>query len=123
MTEQTKDTASKVSPSPQPIEITEAAVKKVMASMKNEGKTGWGLRISVKIGGCAGFSYNMSFEEKPAEADEVIEQKGLKIFIEARALKMIRGIEIDYVDTLNESGFKFHNPNANSTCGCGTSFS
>ena len=110
-------------PTEYPISLTDGAITKALLSMKAEGKTGWGLKISVKIGGCAGYTYLLSFDENPLDNDEILQMQELKVFVDKNALRLIKGITIDYLDSLNESGFKFINPNAKTTCGCGTSFS
>ena len=103
--------------------LTDAAVGKIKAMMEKEGKPGHALRVGVVTGGCAGLSYDLRFQRNPYDNDTVIEQGDLKIFINPESLSFIKGLEIDYVDTLKESGFKYRNPNASSSCGCGTSFS
>ncbi|MDO8674489.1 MAG: iron-sulfur cluster assembly accessory protein [Candidatus Omnitrophota bacterium] len=103
--------------------LTDAAAAKVKAMMAKEGKEGYALRFGVTTGGCAGMSYELKFQKNPYENDIVFEQKGLKVIVNQESVEFIKGIEIDYVDTLRESGFKYHNPNAKSSCGCGTSFS
>ncbi len=105
------------------ISLTPSAVEKIKAMMEKEGKAGYGLRFGVKTGGCAGLSYEMSFQKSHYDNDHVIEQNGIQIFINEESLSFIKGIRIDYIDTLKESGFKYSNPNAKSSCGCGTSFS
>lgn len=102
--------------------LTDAAVAKIKAMMEKEGKQGCALRVGVVTGGCAGLSYDLRFQKNPYDNDTVLEQGDLKIFINPESLSFIKGLEIDYVDTLKESGFKYHNPNASSSCGCGTSF-
>lgn len=81
-----------------------------------------GLRIGVKGGGCSGFSYVLGFDIQK-EKDDVFEIEGLKVFMEKAHGIYLLGMEIDWVDGLNNRGFTFSNPNATSTCGCGTSFS
>lgn len=103
--------------------LTDAAAAKVKAMMAKEGKEGYALRFGVTTGGCAGLSYELKFQKSPYDNDIVFEQKGLKVIVNQESVEFIKGIEIDYVDTLRESGFKYHNPNAKSSCGCGTSFS
>ena len=103
--------------------LTAAAAEKVRSMMLKEGKEGSGLRLGVVTGGCAGLSYDMRFQKKPYDNDVVLEQHGLKIYINEESAPFLKGVEIDYVDTLKESGFKYKNPNAQSSCGCGTSFS
>jgi iron-sulfur cluster assembly accessory protein len=109
---------------PQPIlTLTQSAIDKVKSMMAKEEKAGYSLRVSVIPGGCAGLSYDMRFQKTPYENDTILEQGELKIFINPESLSFLQGIQIDYVDTLKESGFQFRNPNAKSSCGCGTSFS
>lgn len=103
--------------------LTPAAVEKVRSMMAKEGKEGSGLRIGVVTGGCAGLSYDMRFQKKPYDNDIVFEQHGLQVFVNEESAPFLKSVEIDYVDTLKESGFKYRNPNASSSCGCGTSFS
>ncbi len=104
------------------IVLSDSAVKKFKQLMEAEGKQNYGLKFTIEPGGCAGFSYVMDFAEKPSENDLVIEEKGLKIFVEKSSFEMVKGCRIDYVDGLHNSGFKISNPNANDTCGCGKSF-
>ena len=103
--------------------LTDAAVAKIKAMMAKEGKEGHALRFGVVTGGCAGMSYELKFQKSPYDNDIVFEQKGLKVIVNNESVEFVKGIEIDYVDTLRESGFKYRNPNAKSSCGCGTSFS
>lgn len=114
---------SNISADTLPVQITETA----MAQLKNI-KTkqhipdDHGLRIGVKGGGCAGFSYILGFD-KPKENDQVFEHDGLRVFMEKSHGIYLLGMEIDWVEGLNNRGFSFNNPNASDTCGCGTSFS
>ena len=105
------------------ISLTESAVEKVKSMMAKEGKEGHCLRVGVVTGGCAGLSYDMRFQKSPYENDVVVKQKNLQILINPDNLSFLKGIEIHYVDTLKESGFQYRNPNAQKSCGCGTSFS
>ena len=105
------------------VTLTDAALAKVQAMMLKEGKTGYALRFGVVTGGCAGLSYEMKFQKTPYENDIAFEQHGLNIIVNQESVEFVNGIEIDYVDTLRESGFKYKNPQAKSSCGCGTSFS
>jgi iron-sulfur cluster insertion protein len=105
------------------ITITEKAAAKVNEIAKEEDLTGQGLRLRVIGGGCAGFSYDLYFEDKPTEMDESFEDKGVKLYVDPLSYQYLDGTEIDYVETLHGSGFKFVNPNVKSTCGCGSSFS
>jgi iron-sulfur cluster assembly protein len=105
------------------VKLTDAAVEKVKSMMAKEGKEGYALRFGVVTGGCAGLSYEMKFQKNPYDNDISFEQKGLKVIINQESADFVKGVEIDYVDTLRESGFKYRNPTAKSSCGCGTSFS
>jgi iron-sulfur cluster assembly accessory protein len=105
------------------VTLTDAAAEKIKSMMAKEGKTDYALRFGVVTGGCAGLSYEMKFQKNPYENDIAFEQKGLKVIINQESVEFVTGIQIDYVDTLRESGFKYSNPNAKSSCGCGTSFS
>ena len=106
-----------------PATLTDAAIAKIKAMMTKEGKEGYALRVGVVTGGCAGLSYDLRFQKSPYENDIVFQQGDLQVFVNDEAAKLLNGIQIDYVDTLKESGFKYRNPNAKSSCGCGTSFS
>lgn len=118
--EQTQNNTQKDTPV---IILTEAAAEKVKGMMAKEGKTGHALRVGVVTGGCAGLSYELRFQKSPYENDIVLEQHGLKIIVNNEGLAFLKGLKVDYIDTLKESGFKYANPNAQSSCGCGTSFS
>ncbi len=105
------------------ITVTDSAVAKIKTMMEKEGKQGYGLRVGVIPGGCAGLSYDLRFQKTPYSNDIVLEQGDFKIFINEESVSFLKGIELDYIDTLKESGFKYRNPNASNSCGCGTSFS
>ncbi len=104
------------------VSLTVTAVDKVKAIMSERGEEAVGLRIAVIGGGCSGFQYQMSLDKEPNADDKVIEQDGLRVFIDSRSLPYLDGARVDYVDGLNGSGFKFDNPNSRGTCGCGESF-
>ena len=106
-----------------PLILTNGAVKQLNKIMESENLSDeHGLRVGVKGGGCAGFSYILGFDSEK-EGDEAYMINGLKVFMnKAHAIYLI-GIEIDFEDGLGNRGFTFNNPNAESTCGCGTSFS
>lgn len=108
---------------PKEVSITDAASKKIGALLKEGKQEGYGLRVMVMPGGCSGYMYQMSFEKSSEDGDVVLESNGVKVFIDKESLDMLGGAEIDYIDTLNESGFKINNPNAKDGCGCGKSFS
>ncbi len=105
------------------ITLTNTAIKKIQSMMAKEEKSGYGLRVGVVTGGCAGLSYDLRFQKTPYENDIVFKQNELDIYINPESLSFLKGMEIDYIDTLKESGFKYKNPNAQNSCGCGTSFS
>jgi iron-sulfur cluster insertion protein len=110
------------------ITITEKAAEKVnetiSQTMQESGEDlkGQGLRLKVIGGGCAGFSYDLYFDE-PAEVDRQFETAGVRCVVDEMSLMYLVGTEIDYVEGLQGAGFKFNNPNVKSTCGCGSSFS
>lgn len=105
------------------ITITEKAAEKVQEIATAESLAGQGLRLRVIGGGCSGFSYDLYFDETPTELDETFEDKGIKLFVDPLSFQYLDGTEIDYVEGLHGSGFKFGNPNVKGTCGCGSSFS
>jgi iron-sulfur cluster insertion protein len=105
------------------ISITPFAAEKVREIASQEGLMGQGLRLRVVGGGCAGFQYDLYFEDKPTDMDESFESNGVAMFIDPLSYQYLDGTEIDYVEGAYGSGFKFGNPNVTSTCGCGSSFS
>ncbi|MEA1881965.1 MAG: iron-sulfur cluster assembly accessory protein [Candidatus Marinimicrobia bacterium] len=105
------------------ITVTEKAAKRLSAVMKVEGKKEYGLRMEVTTGGCSGMNYNMSFEKEQKEFDKVFESQGMKIFCNLKSYLYLKGIKIDFSNDILNGGFKIVNPNAERTCGCGTSFS
>lgn len=104
------------------ITLTEKATKAVSRFIRSE-KGAAGLRLRVTGGGCAGLQYEMQLEAAAAANDTVVEHSNVKIFVDPQSAAMLEGLTIDFVDTMLESGFTFHNPNASSSCGCGKSFS
>jgi iron-sulfur cluster assembly protein len=105
------------------VQLTENAVGKVREILDAQEPKPAGLRIAVVGGGCSGFSYSMAFENTPNMLDKTYNFSGLKVFIDQASMLYLEGAEVDYVETLEGSGFKFSNPNVKSTCGCGSSFS
>ena len=105
------------------VTMTERAVTQVEALLARQRLDGYGLRVAVSGGGCSGFSYLLDFDREEKPGDTVISAGGLKIFIDAHSAGLLKGTVIDYVTGLQATGFKFSNPNATGTCGCGTSFS
>lgn len=108
---------------PESVTITEGAADKVGELLKKQKKPFEGLRISVVPGGCSGFQYGFEFAEKKDKEDKVLEVKGVKFFIDSSSMDMMKGSKIEYVESLQGSGFKISNPNAHGSCGCGKSFS
>lgn len=106
---------------PNSITLTKRAAEKFMEILEEEEKLGYGLRLSLKMAGCSGFEYVLDYSETASKDDEVFESQGIEIHAEKKLISKLLGIEIDYVDGLNGSGFKISNPNARSSCGCGTS--
>lgn len=106
-----------------PISLTEGALKQLKRIMAEQNvPENYGLRVGVKGGGCSGFSYILGFDEKK-DKDQEFELEGLKVYMEKSHGIYLLGMEIDWVEGLNNRGFSFNNPNATSNCGCGTSFS
>lgn len=107
-----------------PISLTPKAVEMVKATREQEGMAeSYGLRVAVRGGGCSGFEYALDFERQPRDNDTILEFEGLKVFVDSVSSRYLAGTEIDYVKGIMGSGFKFHNPKAVGTCGCGSSFS
>ena len=104
------------------VQLTETAVSKVKEILDTQEPKPAGLRISVVGGGCSGFSYSMAFENTPGMLDKTYKFGDLQLFIDQASLLYLDGVQVDYVETLEGSGFKFNNPNVKSTCGCGSSF-
>ena len=104
-------------------EITARAVSQIRALMKAEGVESSGLRVSVKPSGCSGLEYVMEFAERAGPSDQAFQSDGLQVFVDAGSAAYLEGIRLDWGEGLLGSGFKFTNPNASKTCGCGKSFS
>ena len=105
------------------ITITEQAAGKVREIADAESLGGQGLRLRVVGGGCAGFTYDLYFEDKVGEMDEQFESHGVKLYVDPMSYQYLEGTEIDYVEGLHGAGFKFNNPQSKGSCGCGSSFS
>ena len=103
--------------------VTEKAVKRLKAVMSSEGKEDHVLRMSVEGGGCSGMSYKMDFDMAHGDFDKVFETNGLKVVCDLKSWLYLKNITVDYSDDMLTGGFKIKNPNADRTCGCGTSFS
>ena len=105
------------------IKITEKAAGEVKNIMKeNNIPDDYGLRVGVKGGGCSGLTYTLGFDAEAKEGDTLIEQNGVKLFVDGKSLFYLSGTELDFTSGLNGRGFIFNNPNATKTCGCGESF-
>ena len=109
-------------PKPQVMRLTERAAERIGEIMSTTQKQAAGLRIGVKNGGCAGMEYTMDYAQEPEPLDEVIEERGVKLFLDAKAVLFLLGTEMDYKTDAFQSGFSFTNPNAKGMCGCGESF-
>ena len=105
------------------ITLTDKAADKVKSSLKLENKEGYYLRMSVKGGGCSGMTYKMTFDNKKEEFDKIFESCGIKILCDLQSWLYLKGTNVEYSDDMLNGGFKITNPNAERTCGCGTSFS
>jgi len=105
-----------------PVLLTAKAIEMVKDAIAREGLAGHGIRVGVMGGGCAGFQYSMDFEKEPRPDDLTLEQDGVKLYVDPMSCMYLQGVTIDYVVGLQGAGFKFNNPNAKSTCGCGSSF-
>ncbi|MFT0533243.1 iron-sulfur cluster insertion protein ErpA [Castellaniella hirudinis] len=107
---------------PSPLVFTDAAAAKVRELIAEEHNTALKLRVFVQGGGCSGFQYGFTFDEEVAEDDTTIERDGVQLLVDAMSFQYLIGAEIDYQDDLEGAQFVIHNPNANTTCGCGSSF-
>ena len=105
------------------ISLSTKAIEKVKEIRDAEGLMGQGLRVRVIGGGCSGFTYDLFFEDETTDFDSTFESAGIPLYIDMMSLQYLEGTEIDYVEGLHGAGFKFLNPKAKSTCGCGSSFS
>ena len=105
------------------ITITSKAAEKIKEFMAEEKDSPQFLRIYVQGGGCSGLSYGMGFEKAAEEDDLIIEENGVKVLVDSMSQDHLQGANVDYIESLMGSGFKINNPNAESSCGCGESFS
>ena len=107
------------------INVTPTAASKITELLAEENKTEAGLRVFVQGGGCSGFQYGLMIDEGEgdAAADQVFEVQGVKLLVDPISVRYLKGAEVDFVDSLAGGGFTIRNPNAKSTCGCGSSFS
>lgn len=107
----------------QMINVTPKAIQKIKETFAKNNVTEGGLRLGVQGGGCSGLSYLFRLEARQREKDQVYEFDGIKIFVDPKSLLYLKGMTLDYRESLIHSGFVFENPNAKKSCGCGTSFS
>jgi iron-sulfur cluster insertion protein len=108
---------------PSPLLVTDAAAAKVRELVEEEGNEELKLRVFITGGGCSGFQYGFSFDEKQSEDDMFVERNGIRVVIDSMSLQYLSGAEVDYKEGLDGSRFVINNPNAATTCGCGSSFS
>jgi iron-sulfur cluster assembly accessory protein len=122
-TQTTQPEARPLPPEEVPVALTPKAVEMVRITRQQEGLDDThGLRIAVRGGGCSGFEYALDFDSEARPNDIVYEQAGLTVYVDGVSARYLRGTSIDYVMGMAGAGFKFHNPNAAGTCGCGSSF-
>ncbi|MBI2192865.1 MAG: iron-sulfur cluster insertion protein ErpA [Planctomycetes bacterium] len=120
MAEVTAPTTTEASP----IKLTSEAIQEIKVILKEqEMPASTVLRIGIVGGGCSGFQYHMGLEESASDDDETVEAEGVKIVVDPLSLQYLRGVTIDFQESIQGRGFVFDNPNAKSTCGCGSSFS
>jgi iron-sulfur cluster insertion protein len=107
------------------INVTSVAAEKISELLAEEGKPEAGLRVFVQGGGCSGFQYGLMIEDTAptADVDRIVESNGVRLFVDPISVRYLKGAEVDFVDNLSGGGFTIKNPNAKSTCGCGSSFS
>ncbi|THD10724.1 iron-sulfur cluster insertion protein ErpA [Metallibacterium scheffleri] len=106
-----------------PLDFTAAAAQKVRELITEEGNLALKLRVYISGGGCSGFQYGFSFDEQQSDDDYVLERDGVALLVDPLSLQYLAGAEIDYRENLNGAQFVIRNPNARTTCGCGSSFS
>ena len=104
------------------ISVTANAAKRIQQLIATEGDDSLMLRVSVSSGGCSGFQLGFDLERQVSPEDKVFEENGVKVVVDETSLELVKGAQLDYVDNLAGSSFKLENPNASSSCGCGTSF-
>jgi iron-sulfur cluster assembly protein len=103
--------------------LTESAIEQIKKLLARDDRAGQSLRVGVTDGGCSGHSYKLDFDREQKAGDTVLEWNGVKVFVDGASVPLLQGMVIDYESGLYGGGFKFSNPNATATCGCGTSFS
>ena len=106
----------------QAMTMTDAAAQRIQALLAGRGKPALGVRVGVRARGCSGLSYTLEYADEKGKFDEVVEDKGVTILVDPKAVMFILGTEMDYVEEKLQSGFVFRNPNEKGRCGCGESF-
>jgi iron-sulfur cluster assembly protein len=104
------------------IHLTPKAISKIKEALAKQNVSEGGLRLGVLGGGCSGLSYQFKFEAHPRANDKIFDYEGVKVFVDPKSYLYLHGLTLDYKESLLQSGFVFENPNAQKTCGCGTSF-
>ena len=124
-TEQSSTAETSAPGSPQPVHVTDKALKRIRIAMLKEkvDPQQGGLRLGVQGGGCSGLSYNIRFDSQSHERDKVFEFDGVRLFVDPKSFLYLSGMTLDYEETLMRQGFIFNNPHAQKSCGCGSSFS
>ena len=106
----------------QALSVTDAAAQRIQALLDKRGKQSVGVRIGVRSRGCSGLSYTLEYADEKGKYDEVVEDKGVTVLVDPKAVMFIIGTEMDYVEEKLQTGFVFRNPNEKGRCGCGESF-
>ena len=105
------------------VKVTASAANKVSSLLTKQGRPSGVLRVAVVGGGCSGLQYKMDLQDAPANRDILVESSGIKVVVDPKSALYVTGSELDYSDSLQDGGFKVHNPNAATSCSCGESFS
>ncbi len=105
------------------INVSTTAATKINELLAEEQKQQSGLRVFVQGGGCSGFQYGLMIEDEPGAADQRFESNGVRLFVDPISARYLKGAEVDFIESVTGGGFTIRNPNAKSTCGCGSSFS
>ena len=107
---------------PAAITITDSAAERIQALISKRGKPTYGIRVGVRTKGCSGLSYTIEYADEAGKFEDVVEDKGVRVIIDPKAIMFLIGTEMDYVEEKMKSGFTFRNPNEKGRCGCGESF-
>jgi iron-sulfur cluster assembly accessory protein len=123
MTVQNDTTVTADPVAPQGVALTDTAASKVKALLEQEGRTDLALRIAVQPGGCSGLRYQLFFDDRSLDGDDVMGYEGFNLVVDRMSVPYLGGATIDFVDTIETQGFTIDNPNATGSCACGDSFS